>query len=327
MIMKVMVIGLGSMGKRRIRLLKKLGKDMLIIGVDSKGDRREETKKLFEIETYSDIEEVVEKGVECAFVCTEPLSHGEIIWKCLQDGKHVFTEINLVSDRYDENIRLAKEKKRVLFLSSTFLYRDEIKYIEEEVKKSRSLLTYSYHIGQYLPDWHPWEKYTDFFIGDIRTNGCREIMAIELPWICKVFGDIMDVHVRKNKKTSLNIEYNDSYLLSIEHENGIQGMMLVDVVSRKAIRNLELFGEDLYLTWDGTANGVKKYDLTNQKLDNINLYTEIDRQEDYAEFIVENAYMSEIKTFFNEISTGKKPEYGFEEDRKILAVIDKIEGR
>lgn len=324
--MKVIVVGLGSMGKRRIRLLRRLDKNMLIIGIDSKWDRRKDAERVFKIETYSDIEEAAEKGIDCAFVCTAPLSHGEIIWKCLQGGMHVFTEINLVSDRYDENIRLAKEKNRILFLSSTFLYRDEIKYIEEEVKKSHSLLTYSYHIGQYLPDWHPWEKYTDFFIGDIRTNGCREIMAIELPWIYKVFGNIVDIHVRKNKKTSLNIEYNDSYLLSIEHENGVQGVMLVDVVSRKAVRNLELFGEDLYLTWDGTANGVKKYDLTNQKLDSINLYMEIDRQEDYVEFIVENAYMNEIIAFFNEIGTGKKTEYGFWEDKQILSVIDRIEG-
>ena len=178
-----------------------------------------------------------------------------------------------------------------------------------------------------MPDWHPWEKYTDFFIGDMRTNGCREIMAIELPWIYKVFGNIADIHVRKNKKTTLNIDYNDSYLLSIEHENGIQGVMLVDVVSRKAVRNFEVFGEDLYLAWDGTANGVKKYDVQNHKLDSVNLYKEIDSQDNYAEFIVENAYMNEINAFFDEIRTGKRPEYGIEEDRQILAMIDEIEGR
>lgn len=325
--MKVMIIGLGSMGKRRIRLLRRLDKDMQIIGVDSKQDRREEAKKTLKIETYGDIGEVTEKKIDCAFVCTAPLSHGEIIWECLQKGMHVFTEINLVPERYEENVRLAKEKECVLFLSSTFLYRDEIKYIEEEVKNSDSLLTYSYHIGQYLPDWHPWEKYTDFFIGDMRTNGCREIMAIELPWIYKVFGNIADIHVRKNKKTTLNIDYNDSYLLSIEHENGIQGVMLVDVVSRKAVRNFEVFGEDLYLAWDGTANGVKKYDVQNHKLDSVNLYKEIDSQDNYAEFIVENAYMNEINAFFDEIRTGKRPEYGIEEDRQILAMIDEIEGR
>lgn len=325
--MRIMIIGLGSMGKRRIRLLRRLDKDMSIIGVDSKQDRRDEAKKTFKIETYGDIGEVTEKKIDCAFVCTAPLSHGEIIWECLQKGMHVFTEINLVPERYEENVRLAKEKECVLFLSSTFLYRDEIKYIEEEVKNSDSLLTYSYHVGQYLSDWHPWEKYTDFFIGDMRTNGCREIMAIELPWIYKVFGNIADIHVRKNKKTTLNIDYNDSYLLSIEHENGIQGVMLVDVVSRKAVRNFEVFGEDLYLAWDGTANGVKKYDVQNHKLDSVNLYKEIDSQDNYAEFIVENAYMNEINAFFDEIRTGKRPEYGIEEDRQILAMIDEIEGR
>ena len=43
--MKVIVIGLGSMGKRRIRLLKKISADIEIIGVDSNMERVEFVKK------------------------------------------------------------------------------------------------------------------------------------------------------------------------------------------------------------------------------------------------------------------------------------------
>ena len=45
--------------------------------------------------------------IDCAFVCTSPLSHADIIHECLQHDIHVFTEINLVPDRYDENLHLA----------------------------------------------------------------------------------------------------------------------------------------------------------------------------------------------------------------------------
>lgn len=324
--MNVIVIGLGSMGKRRIRLIKQIDSSISIIGVDSKQERRDEARKLYEIDTYDSLNSAFERECECAFVCTSPLSHRSIINTCLDNNLHVFTEINLIEDGYDENIALAKRKNLTLFLSSTFLYRDEVKYIQEEVRKSNSLLSYSYHIGQYLPDWHPWENYTDYFIGDKRTSGCREIMAIDFPWLCKTFGDIKNVKVLKGKKTKLKTSYPDSFLLLIDHENGVQGSVVVDVVSRKAIRNFEVYGEDLYLTWNGSGDGLKKYDIENKIEKSINLYKQLDHQEGYASFVVENAYRNEIEKFFNVVARKEKAEYGFEDDKKVLEIINRIEG-
>ena len=53
-------------------------------------------------------------------------------------------------------------------MSSTLQYRKEIQFIKEEVKKVSGKVNYIYHVGQYLPDWHPWENYKDFFVGDAR---------------------------------------------------------------------------------------------------------------------------------------------------------------
>ena len=327
--MKIIVVGLGSMGKRRIRLIKQLYSNVLIYGVDSRAERRKEAKDLYNVISFDNIEDAFKEKCDFAFICTSPLSHAELISKCLDENLHVFTEINLVSNKYEENIKKARERGLTLFLSSTFCYREEIKYIINAVGTSKSLPTYVYHVGQYLPDWHPWENYSDYFIGEKQTNGCREIMAIEFPWIFKAFGKITNVSVRRGKKSNLKINYNDSYLISLEHKSGIQGMIAIDVVSRKPVRNLEVFSEDLYLTWDGTANGLKGYDFTLKKEKPIKLYDEIDKQDNYASFIVENAYKNEIETFFNIVNssnTTTESVYGFEEDLEILKLIDKIEG-
>lgn len=323
--MKVLVVGLGSMGKRRIRLIKQIDPKIQVVGVDSKPDRREEAEQLFHMETVSELKDAFGEKCSCAFICTSPLSHADIIESCLLHGLHVFAEINLVADKYESNIQLAQEKQRVLFLSSTFLYRDEIKYIRKAVNDSSSLLSYTYHIGQYLPDWHPWESYTDYFVGDARTNGCREIMAIDFPWIYKTFGDITDIQVKCGKKTQLKTTYNDSYLMLVEHESGVQGTILVDVVSRKAVRNLEIYGEDLYITWDGTPGGLKKYDIEKKSESMVQLYDAVDKQDGYASFVVENAYKNEIQAFFDEIEGQFTQEYSFVDDRLVLSLIDQIE--
>ena len=76
--MKVCVIGLGSMGKRRIRLLRQLFSDVEIVGIDSNGDRMAAVAKEYAIDCCASLDEI-RTAMDCAFVCTSPKSHGPII--------------------------------------------------------------------------------------------------------------------------------------------------------------------------------------------------------------------------------------------------------
>lgn len=322
--MKVTVIGLGSMGKRRIRLIQQIDKKINIIGVDKSEERCKEAEEKFGINTVCGLDMVAD--VQCAFVCTAPLAHAKIINSCLKKGWHVFTELNLVADLYEENMKLAKDKELELFLSSTFLYRDEVKYILSQVEAQSGNINYTYHIGQYLPDWHPWESYKNFFVGNKRSNGCREIMAIELPWLTNIFGDIISYHVVSGKMSKLEVDYSDYYMIQLEHASGTKGMLTVDVVSRKPVRNLEIFGEEIYLSWDGSPTGLYRYDFNKKVNENISLYESVDKQEGYSAFVIENAYRAEVEAFFKQIELHEEAIYDFAKDKKILSLIDAIEG-
>ncbi len=324
--MRVVVIGLGSMGRRRIRLIKRYNQEFEVIGVDLNVDRRKQAEDELQIETASDLDSLVSKSAfDCAFICTAPLSHATLISLCLNHNLHVFTEINLVADDYQKNIALAKDKNKLLFLSSTFLYKKEVEKINSLVNVQNKKLNYSYHIGQYLPDWHPWESYKDFFVIDKRTNACREIFAIELPWLQLVFGEIVDVVVKKSKNSELELDYDDNYLVLIEHANGHKGMLAVDVVSRKAVRNFELYGEDLYLSWDGTTDGMKVLDLESKEEEELQFYQEVEQLAEYSAFIAENPYFEEIKAFFTVLAGKQQAIYDFNDDYTTLQLIDKIE--
>lgn len=323
--MNILVIGLGSMGKRRIRLIKEMYPNYLIYGVDGRQDRCEEVKKLFGVQCVQSIAEASRVfKIDSAFVCTSPLSHNSIIKECLTNKWNVFTELNLVSDGYKENIELAKNNGCTLFLSSTFFYREEIKYIREHVSQNMKW-NYIYHIGQYLPDWHPWENYKDFFVGDKRTNGCREIMAIELPWVTKTFGEIESFSVLSDKMTELKIDYKDNYMIQFTHKNGNKGVLIVDVVSPVAVRRLEVYGEHKYYQWNGAPDSLFEYDPVSNDLKKISLNEKEEHKEGYRAFVVENAYKNEINEFMDVVLNGKEQIYGFPEDLKILEIIDKLE--
>lgn len=320
--MNIAVIGLGSMGKRRIRIIRDLYPEFKIIGIDGRDDRRAEVEKQFSITCYESLD-FCNGSVDCVFVCSSPLSHNAIIHNALCRGCHVFSELNLVSDGYEENMRIAEENNLKLFLSSTFFYREEIKYIRNRIDTSRKW-NYIYHIGQYLPDWHPWENYKDFFLGDKRTNGCREILAIELPWIIGTFGTPINVSVIGDKMTGLNIDYNDNYIIQLTHENGIKGCLIVDVVSPVAVRKFEIYSEDNYISWKGTPDSLMEYDSANKSLKPVQSLEKTEHMEGYSAFVTENAYKNEVIEFFEVVANSKVPLYSFKQDIEILRLIDKI---
>jgi predicted dehydrogenase len=183
-----------------------------------------------------------------------------------------------------------------------------------------------YHVGQYLPDWHPWENYRDFFVGDRRTNGCREIFAIDLPWILRAFGPVARLRVAKDKLTALSIDYPDNYLVTLEHEDGSKGLMCVDVVSRKATRSLEIFNEDLHLFWHGTPDSLAEYDLVRRELVHVDTYESTEHDPRYSDNIIEDAYREEILGFFRAIEGSQEPLYTLSDDIATLDLIDRIEG-
>ncbi len=327
--MEIVVIGLGSMGKRRIRLLREMYADVRLYGVDAKEERRAECEKLFAVSTYKGLEDCVQINMpEAAFVCTPPLSHAGIIRDCLSHGMNVFSEINLVANGYEENIALAEQRKRVLFLSSTPLYREEIKHISRRVRGIKGAVNYSFHVGQYLPDWHPWDVLQDFFVSKKETNGCRELFAIELPWMLQTFGKVKRIEVMKHKVTSLPIQYDDSFFVLLEHEPGHRGVLMVDITSREPVRHLEIFGENLFLLWDGTPDSLREKDLERQTMEIVHSYEneQIQHEKAYSRNIVENAYAAEIRNFFEAIKQQEEPLYSFQQDGETLQLIDRIEG-
>lgn len=325
--MNVAVIGLGSMGKRRIRLLSLERKDT-VFGVETDAARRRQCTEELGIPCCADMTELRSKcTVDCVFVCTSPLSHHAIIKDCLLHKEHVFTEINIVNDGYGELMELSRSSGARLFLSSTPLYSREVSRLRDMLRCERNL-SYLYHIGQYLPDWHPWESYKNFFVADARTNACREIFAIELPWLSKVYGKITDISFRRKKATALDLPYDDVCFATIMHENGNSGMFCVDVASRKAVHSFETFNENVHIFWNGTPDSFSAYNVQEKRLEPIPLASAGNVAHDarYADFIIEDDYLQEVRAFFDYIEHDVPPLHTFSEDDAVIGWINMMEG-
>ena len=151
-------------------------------------------------------------------------------------------------------------------------------------------------------------------------------MAIDLPWIVTAFGPIKKATAVKSKNTELNINYNDNYLITLEHEGGHKGVLAVDVVTRKSIRHIDVYGERFQMSWNGTADSLTEYNIENKEVKTITFDDASEHVEGYAAFITENPYREELNSFLAQIANPKqKPAWDFEKDLAVLKAIDEIE--
>gem|GEM_PF-6390022 len=115
-------------------------------------------------------------------------------------------------------------------------------------------------------------------------------------------------------------------LLTFQHHSGTVGQLIFDLVCRKPIRQLLVFGEDTYIYWGGTPASLTYYDIDSKSDVSVNCYSEVMQDDRYAENIVENAYVAEIEWFLNEVANESelRPKHSFETDKISLSLIERI---
>ncbi len=315
------------MGRRRLRLLSRSFPDLFLAAVDSRADRREVVARDFGCPVFEGFEEALEKfAPQALIVSTPPEAHAPFVTEALRRGIHTFTELDLVEDGYDEILPFEESGSPVVFLSSTMLFRGENRWIADNHGRAGERKFYNYHVGQYLPDWHPWERYDQFFVGSTRTNAVRELLCIELPWLIKSFGGVTEHSCLWSHTSSLTLPYPDTCHLLLRHSDGTTGALTVDCVSRRAVRELRIDGEDGMIVWKGGAESLHFLAPSGEEIVPRQGERELERMEGYAEFISETPYLEELRSFFSMIA-GERTErlYSYAEHLRILRLADEIE--
>lgn len=260
--MKFLVIGLGSMGKRRVRNLQALGVEY-VAGFDVRKDRRLETKTKYGISVFDDIETAIaEANPDACAICTPPDLHMHYAFLVQARNMDCFIEASVVEK--EEILRLDQLMRggsTLALPSCTMLFYPGPKKIKElvDAKAIGEVISINYHTGQYLPDWHPWEDIADFYVSKRETGGAREIVPFELTWLCHIFGVPKALACWKGKLSALNADIDDLYHCIMQFpKSGMVCNMTVEVISRpQATREMRILGTEGEIVFSGDANTVR----------------------------------------------------------------------
>lgn len=321
--MKVLVVGLGSMGKRRVRCLKRLGVTD-ITGFDPRADRREESQSKYGIATVGEWTQAKALPVDAWVVSTPPDTHVGYGFQALEHGTSFFTEANVTDPRMAE-LTAALDKSNVVGAPScTMRYYFGPRRIKELVQAGAvgRPLTFTYQSGQYLPDWHPWESYKDFYVSKRATGACREIVPFELSWLIDVFGPVCSLSCMKDRLGDLDADIDDIYQLLLRFDNKVIGHLMVDVIARPAVRLFRLLGTLGTVEWDHGLKRLRHYD---SKAETWKEETQDVGSTEPGYLHSEEPYVDEMADFVAAVRRERPWPYPFADDEKILSLLDRAE--
>src|SRR5437660_3651977 len=242
--MKILVVGLGSMGKRRIRNLQKFGYSN-IIGFDVRNDRRREACRNYKIKTISSLKDIMKEKPNVMIISTPPDLHLKYANIAIKNNIDFFTEVNLFSGHVKQIVKNLGKKPICAFPSCTMRFHPIVKELKKLINKKEigKVLTIQHHTGQFLPNWHPWEDYRDFFVSKRKTGGAKETMPVELVWLTYLFSEIKSVFGNVKKVSKLDADINDLYQVIIEFKNNVFCTLTIDVISIPSFRETKILGE------------------------------------------------------------------------------------
>lgn len=325
--MNFLIIGLGSMGKRRIRCLNALGYKGSITGFDLRKDRRDESENLFGIKIIEKVTADLLKKYNGIIISVPPDQHNQYIKLAISAKIPAFVEASVNIEGLDELSRLAKDAGVFIAPSCTLLFHPAIKDIRRIIisEEFGKITNFSYHCGQYLPDWHPWEKVSEYYVSKRETGGGREIVPFELTWIVDLIGYPERVTGFFGKTMDVGADIDDTYVICMDFGRCL-GTLTVDVVSRFATRSLILNLEKGQILWNWTEHQIKVYDAMNQR------WIRYQNPEGtsitgYNKNIIDDMYIDELRSFINAFKNPERFPNTLDKDIEVLKILNRAEGK
>lgn len=262
--MRFLIVGLGSMGKRRIRNLQALGVEH-IAGVDPREDRRTEASHKYGIAAHEDFELALQEfQPDASVISTPPRDHVPYIQRGVDCGLHCFVEASVVNaEELLALHRKAADRRLVIAPSCTMRYYPGPRKVKELIGAGAigKPLNINYQTGQYLPDWHPWENIGDFYVSARDTGGCREIVPFELTWLNDIFGAPEPLACVKTKLTDMDADIDDIYHCLLRYPGDVLANITVEVISRPCpTRELRVIGSTGQIVFSHDENCVRHID-------------------------------------------------------------------
>lgn len=258
---QILVLGAGSVGKRHLKNLAALGARGF--AMDPRRDRLEEAAgEVTLVESFESLEEISDawRDIDGVVVASPPAFHVDQCIAALEQGKPVLLE-KPVSPTLASSRRLADICARPgaapLLLGYTYRWWEPLREFRRQIIDGAvgQPLNARFVMSAHLGDWHPWERYQDFFMASAALGGgalLDESHFVDLMlWF---FGMPRSIYGRVEKISGLELDSDDNVDIVASYESGLRVYIHLDLYGRPHQKYVSVTGEGRTIEWSFEPN-------------------------------------------------------------------------
>lgn len=321
MINRILIVGLGSIGKRHLRLAREL-----LPNADIRVLRHRECGTVPELANgcFSRIEEAIAFAPEIAVIASPATLHLNTAQPLALAGVHLLVEKPLSASPEGVPLLLntCREQKTVLLIGYNLRFLPSLQRFRELLNDNviGKVLSVRCEIGQYLPSWRLDSDYRQGVSARLELGGGALLeLSHELDYLRWIFGEIDWTKATLHRQSSLEIDVEDSVHIILGFAPIINGSQLVgtanlDFIRHDTTRFCTAIGENGSLHWNGLTGVVELFESGGKE------WLEVYRHQHQPS----DSYQAEWQHFLACVTEKEPPLISGADGLKVLQVIEAI---
>lgn len=256
----VLIAGYGSIGRRHLKNLKALGHKNFVLYRTGKSTLPDD--EIADIPVEYDLASALAHKPVATIVANPTALHLPVALVVARAGSHLFLEkpVSDTMEGIEELNRLVRKKGLIAMVGYQFRFHPLLGQIKRLLDSNAigPVVSVQAHWGEYLPDWHPGEDYSQSYSAKAELGG-GVILTLSHPfdYLRWLIGEIESVSAAKSQNGGLGIDVEDSADVLLNFKSGVIGNVHLDYLERPAEHTLRIIGQSGVIKWDNSDGSVQ----------------------------------------------------------------------
>lgn len=308
---KIFFVGLGGAGQRHLRIFKDLlpenveysayrstGKTPLL-NPDFSVNYDISLEKKYDLILFKSLEEGLDNNPDLIVISTPSAFHFEVAKKAVERSINIFIEKPFSHDLvgFEEFRQLVIANNVYFFISFQRRFHPYLKKIKEIIEKGKlgKIINANFNVASYVPSWHPYEDYKEFYACKADLGGGVLLTEIhELDLCYWYFGLPNDISCIGGNYSKITLDVEDTTHVTLEY-NDFAVQVNLCFMQQYNRRDLYISGTDGYVEWNEVGNNFKFINYSEEKEEVLS----------NPGFTNDEMFINQAKFFFNKL---KKPD-------------------
>ena len=260
--MKFMIAGLGSIGRRHLRLLAELGEQDIFLYRTHRATLPDDDLAAYSVET--DLAAALAQKPDAVIVSNPTALHLDVAIPAAEAGCHILLEkpISHNLDRLDELKAAAEKSGARILVGFQFRYHPSLRKAAELLADGvvGRPVSFRTHWGEYLPAWHPWEDYRKSYSARKDLGGGVVLtLTHPLDYLHWLFGEIGALWSFAGQFSDLELEVVDTAEIGLRFASGVVGSVHLNYTQRPPRHQMEIVCTEGTIRFDNAGAALEVF--------------------------------------------------------------------